>query len=97
MARSIPDALELARRHVAEAEQRVLEQRKRLAKMIEAGRTGQAAVNAKKLLRTFEDTLANMRDHLAMEEGSGRGRSSADPGSGDERPLKHRRSQARNF
>lgn len=66
--RDLDDDLELARRHVAEGEERVIAQRKRLAKMIEAGSNERGVVNAKRLLQAFENALAAMRDHLAVEE-----------------------------
>lgn len=64
-------SLERARRHVDEAERRVAEQRSR----IDTLRHDQHdTTEAEKVLETFEDALAVMRKHLALEESERRER-----------------------
>ena len=59
------DDLNRAREHVADGERRVADQRRLLA---ELSRDGHSTDAAERLLRTLEDTLQIMRDHLAVEE-----------------------------
>jgi hypothetical protein len=57
--------LEMARRHVADAEKRVMRQTALVAELTRQGRdTGQAET----MLVLFSDTLDAMRQHLAVEE-----------------------------
>lgn len=58
--------IELARRHVTEAQERLAWLRVQVARTIAAG---QDPTNGEKLVRSFEATLRNMREHLALEEG----------------------------
>jgi len=57
--------LELAHRHVREAQQRITKQRQRI---LELQRDGHDTSSAEGLLATFEQTLTLMRNHLAEEE-----------------------------
>jgi len=57
--------LELARRHVREAEQRVAEQTQRIA---ELSLDGHETTTAEGLLAVFEQSLSVMREHLAKQE-----------------------------
>jgi hypothetical protein len=59
--------LAMARRHVAEAEERVARQRKILAEM-QADNQPAAAHAAQRVLATMERTLATLREHLRLEE-----------------------------
>jgi hypothetical protein len=58
-------ALDQARRHVGEAEHRVVEQRHRVESM---RREGHDTEGAEELLNTFEKTLDAMREHLESEK-----------------------------
>ncbi len=59
------DHLTQAQRHVREGEQRVADQRQRIAQL---AADGHDTTDAEALLATLEQTLALMRDHLAQEE-----------------------------
>lgn len=59
------DHLTQAQRHVREGEQRVVDQRHRIAQL---AADGHDTTDAHKLLATLEQTLALMRNHLAQEE-----------------------------
>jgi len=65
MPHHLHDPLEQARRHVADGERRVDEQRTRVA---ELARDGHNTESAMRLLTTLERTLDIMREHLALEE-----------------------------
>ncbi|MBV9527750.1 MAG: hypothetical protein JOZ79_05210 [Sphingomonas sp.] len=56
-----------AERHVREAEARILRQHELISRL---AREGHDTAEAEKLLRTLLQTLAPMRDHLAMEQRS---------------------------
>jgi len=60
--------LSKARRHFAEAERRLAEQRELLDKMRRDGDTAAALKVADEVLRTFEKTLEAMKGHLELEE-----------------------------
>jgi Fe2+ or Zn2+ uptake regulation protein len=59
------DHLTQAQRHVREGEQRVADQRQRIAQL---AADGHDTTDAEALLATLEQTLALMRDHLAQVE-----------------------------
>ena len=59
------DLITQARRHVSEAEQRVVEQRVRVRDL---RLHGHDTIEAEKLLANFEAILENMRQHLKGEE-----------------------------
>ena len=62
---SLPeDPLTQAHRHVREGEQRVADQRQRLAQLAQDGHD---TTEAERLLATLEQTLAHMRAHLQQE------------------------------
>ena len=58
--------LEMARRHVAEAEIRI-EQQRRLVEEMERDNYPRAAEMARKTLQIMEETLAISREHLELE------------------------------
>lgn len=63
--------MEMARRHVQEAEQRVQRQRERVEQQ---RRDGHDSAATEELLAIFEESLTALRDHLAKEERRGRRR-----------------------
>jgi len=65
MAELAESGLDQARRHVAEAEQRVAEQLERIEWLRVEGLDARAA---EKLYAAFKQTLQSMRDHLVYEE-----------------------------
>jgi hypothetical protein len=65
---ALPESsLDMARRHVAEAETRCTRQRE-LLRRIDADKHPAAAKIAQQLLTTMETTLSVMLDHLRFEE-----------------------------
>jgi hypothetical protein len=61
-------AVELARRHVQEAEQRVQRQRERVEQQ---RRDGHDSASTQELLAIFEESLTALRDHLNKEQRRG--------------------------
>lgn len=60
-----PRHLELARRHIAEAERRVVAQYRHVRELEAAGAS---TAFARMLLDAFEDNLATLRQHLVVSE-----------------------------
>jgi len=58
--------LEKARRHVAEAEQRVARQRARLEGLVRGGHTGRVIAQAEETLHVMEENL-RVRQHMEIE------------------------------
>jgi len=69
MAHSEPNAkVQQARRHVAQAEKRLAQQRERIERMTRDGDSSATLKSAESMLHTFEKTLDAMRQHLSIEE-----------------------------
>ena len=65
--RSDEDTLSRLRRHVAEAEQHVADQKRIIEKWVGGGHTVQADL-ARRVLVTLEESLTLARDHLSREQ-----------------------------
>jgi hypothetical protein len=63
----LESTLDMARRHVAEAEAKLVRQREIVAERVAKGQH-EAVAMGMRVLRTMEATLALMRDHLRIEE-----------------------------
>jgi hypothetical protein len=82
MAEERPESrLDMARRHVAEAEARLTRQRK-IVTETGSSRQYEAMERAIRVRLTMETTLALMRDHLEIKERNGRARTPTPAGPG---------------